>query len=375
MRDADVLVVGAGPAGATAALAARRADPDARVLLLDRAVFPRDKACGDGIAPEALDELAALGADRIAEGYPPVTRLALRGPGGADLDGALARPDRVIPRVVFDQRIVEAARRAGAELVRHRVRAVTISDDGVSIDGRFRAPAVIAADGANSVLRRLLGLRHAPPRALAIALRGYAPTDGPLTQRIVMTCEGWPAYAWSFPIGDGSANVGFGVFRDRLRGGGAQLRAGLARLLPGMEAAPADPRTLAVHPLPTTLAGVSPSVGPVLFVGDAANLINPLTGEGIYYAVASGARAGLAAVTAANPAAAYRRSLGRLLGAHLRQTGLLARAVRAQPTLVDAALRAAHRDRRTFDELVALGLTAGRLSPHALGRVLAATVR
>src|SRR3712207_2870984 len=100
----DVVVVGGGPAGAASAVAARRADPAARVLVLDRTDFPRDKVCGDGIAPEALDVLTALGIDSeaLTDGYARVDRLRLRSPGGTAVERPMHRPARVVPRAVFD---------------------------------------------------------------------------------------------------------------------------------------------------------------------------------------------------------------------------------------------------------------------------------
>src|SRR5215213_10860214 len=120
----DVVVVGGGPAGAACAAAARQADPAARVLVLDRAEFPRDKVCGDGVAPEALDVLAGLGLDpdALTEGYARVPRLRLRSPGGTTVERTMHRPARVVPRAVLDHRLLSAALAAGAELRRHTVR-------------------------------------------------------------------------------------------------------------------------------------------------------------------------------------------------------------------------------------------------------------
>src|SRR3982751_6972713 len=103
MEHWDVVVVGGGPAGAAAAAAARRADPAARVLVLDRADFPRDKVCGDGIAPEALDVLAGLGLDPAAltGGHASLPRLRLRSPGGATVERNMDRPARGGPRAAI----------------------------------------------------------------------------------------------------------------------------------------------------------------------------------------------------------------------------------------------------------------------------------
>ena len=100
------MVVGAGPAGAAAALEARRLRPDASVLLVDKAAFPRDKACGDGLGPHAVDELGALGASGVLDGYPPIRGLRLRSPRGMEVAGDPARPNYVIPRSVLDARLV-----------------------------------------------------------------------------------------------------------------------------------------------------------------------------------------------------------------------------------------------------------------------------
>ena len=364
---ADVLIVGAGPAGASAALAALRARPGAKVVLLDAARFPRDKACGDGIAPHALTELEALGVRDPTAGHHPVTEVELRTPGGVRVRATPSRPNYVIPRTVFDARIVAAAVAAGAVLVQHRVRRIEIRDDVTMVDGEHAGRVVIAADGANSVLRRAIGIPRNPDQALAVAVRGYAVEHredgtGPPAQLIDMQEQDWPAYAWSFPLADGSgrANIGYGRLRSKLSTR-SQLWAELERLRPDQPA-----ENLRAHHLPlSTWRPLQPD-GRILLVGDAASLINPLTGEGIFYAVRSGRLAGAAAVSPGGRAAGavYRRALARSLGRHLRHTSALARISRHRQAL-DAALAAAATRPVLLNRLVEVGLGDG-LVPAAL---------
>ncbi|MCF6745214.1 geranylgeranyl reductase family protein [Blastococcus sp. KM273128] len=363
MEHWDVVVVGGGPAGAAAALAARRADPTARVLVLDRAGFPRDKVCGDGIAAEALDVLAGLGVDAatLTAGFPPVPRLRLTSPRGTTVERATGRPSHVVPRVVLDARLVAAAQDAGAVLRRQQVRQVRVRPDGVEVDGSVTAGVLVGADGAESVVRRALGVRRNAPAELAVALRGYAPElPGQAGVQVLVTTEQrWPAYAWSFPLGDGRANVGYG---ELVSGGASRagLEEGLRRLLPGVA-----PDGLRAHRLPLSTGRPRQPDGRVLLAGDATALINPLTGEGIFYAVLSGALAGAAAGAGAGAGAAYRRALGRRLGVHLRHTATASRLSR-RPALMEAVLRSAGARQQVFDDVVRLGLADGRLTLRAL---------
>jgi geranylgeranyl reductase family protein len=356
----DLIILGAGPAGAAAALEARRLRPDASVLLVDKAAFPRDKACGDGLGPHAVDELAAMGAGGVLEGYPPIRGLRLRSPRGLEVAGDPARPNHVVPRAVLDARLVSAALAAGAGFRKARVRRLEQREGMVVVDGDLAARVVVGADGANSTVRRLLAAPPNPDRALAIAVRGYAPAPaGRPEQLIAWVAEGWPAYVWSFPTGTGVANVGYGLLRSRFDGGGAELHRRLRTLLP--EADP-DPASLRAHHLPFSSFRPPCGRGRVLLAGDAASLVNPVSGEGIYYALASGRLAARAALTApGDPAAAYRRLLARALGRHLRHATVLARAIRWQ-ALAEAGLGAAATSPALFDTLVELGLGRARIT-------------
>ncbi len=363
----DVVVVGAGPAGATAALGALRADPALRVLLLDRADFPRDKSCGDGIAPHVRDVLAEVDAHDVTDGWAPVETLRLER-GTARVSGPMARPAWVIPRQVFDARLVDHAVAAGAELRRHRVRSVEVRPDGVLVDGTISARVLVGADGDRSLVRRAIGRPGSPTRALA--LRGYAPTPPERAGRqvIVWGERRQPSYAWAFDRGDGLSNVGYGELPTR-RGTPLTRTAmleELERLLPGTAAAGGDWKG---HHLPLSSWRWPHPDGPVLLVGDAADLVNPMTGEGIFYAVATGVRAGRAAAAAiaadapARAGRAYGRSVRGLLGRHLRHTAVASRLSRL-PALVQAGITASARDPRVFDDLVEIGLGRGLITPR-----------
>jgi flavin-dependent dehydrogenase len=307
--------------------------------------------------------LAVLGFDvaALTDGFPPVPRLRLRGPGGALVERPMRRPAWVVPRAVLDGRLLDQALARGARFRRHTVRRLRDRGTHVEIDGEIGAAVVVGADGAESVVRRALRLAPNRDDRLAVAIRGYGPElpgqHG--VQVLATTAQRWPAYAWSFPLGDGRANLGYG----ELVSGGitrAGLVEGLTRLLPD-----AAPERLTAHRLPLSNGRPRQPDGRVLLAGDAASLINPLTGEGIFYAVLSGALAGAAAARGPGAGAAYRRALDTRLGRHLRHSAAAARLSR-WPRLMDAAVRASAADQRVFDDVVDLGLADGRLTARAL---------
>lgn len=362
----DVAVVGAGPAGAAAALRVLQQRPDARVLLLDAAAFPRDKTCGDGIAAHVFDLLDALGVPDLRALGPAVPGLRLRSPGGRVVSRTCARPNHPITRAVFDAQLVAAAVDRGATLVRRRVRTLRIAPDRVVLDDDIAARVVIGADGANSAVRRLIGVPRTPERATAVAVRGYAAVVRHPDELVIAFARGrYPAYAWAFPLLDGGANVGFGVFDRRGAGTRRALLDALAALLPGQSP---EPGTVRGHHLPLSSGPRHHPDGRVLLAGDAAALVNPLTGEGIYDAVASGALAGDAALQGSTAGRTHRLAMRRAFGRHRSHLAVLARLM-PHARFLDAAVDAAARDGAVFDSAVDLGLAGGTADRHALLRV------
>jgi geranylgeranyl reductase family protein len=331
-RRYDVLVVGAGPAGSIAALVLARAG--ARVALLDKARFPRDKACGDFVGPRGLQVLADL---EVTE--PPgldVGDMVVVGPTGRRVrlpcfDGATyPGRARAVPRTVLDDALRAAALEAGAVPVEGRAGEPIGSGpdlEGFAVAGTepIRADFVIGADGATSHVARCAGLVEDARVLWGFAVRCYL--DQPVELPAITLWEqtrwrAFPGYGWIFPGPDGVANVGVGVgtLADRQAGSAA------VRVLPAylrhltelglLDRAPTGPgpRRLGGW-LKMGMVGTAPSAGRVLLVGDAAGLVNPLQGEGIAQAMTSGRAAAQAVLGSPGRAAEeYRRHLAR---AHL----------------------------------------------------------
>lgn len=322
----DVLVVGAGPAGSTAALVLARGG--ARVALVDKAGFPRDKACGDLVGPRGLQDLAELGValpgrqvgDMEVVG-PTGRRVVLRATAGRTYPGhAMA-----VRRTRLDATLHELAVAAGAEPVTGRAE-VAPADGGavaaVAVDTGDRrvlqltADLVVGADGAVSRVGAAARLVDEARVLWAFAVRAYA-AEAPPLPRIYFwepaPMAGYPGYGWVFPGEDGAANVGLGAGAR----GDRQAVARVARDLPAFVAAAGlDPAALG-RPLggwiKMGMVGTEPAGRRTLLVGDAAGLVNPLQGEGIAQAIGSGRAAAQAFLAGGADGAAprYRRELAR----------------------------------------------------------------
>ena len=349
----DLLVIGAGPAGCAAAITAARAGRS--VVMLDRAVFPRDKTCGDGLTTGALRQLEQLGVGLGDLGASArVSEVAILGPTGRRIELPLPSDGehaRVIPRMDLDAVLVTSARTAGAVIVEGaaltELKSGTSGVDATVGDGRtLRAPYAVAADGNYSTARRLLAPDAPPVLGEWSAFRQYFSGVDDTRLWVLFERDLLPGYAWVFPLPDGRANVGFGM----LRGPGVtgkvlatKWRELLAR--PSMRSV-LGPRAepIGTHrawPIPSHMDPARLVVDRVLFVGDAAGVVDPMTGEGIAQALETGVLA-VDAISAGGGAPSvatrYRASVMRTLGTDLRFAGLLQR-VLAHPLGARAALR------------------------------------
>ena len=305
-HSADVAVVGGGPAGAAAAIRLARQGRD--VVLVDRATFPRDKICGDGLTAGALRLLEQLGLDPVAvPSWQPVDDVVVRSPSGHEATFPLPRGKGayavVARRTELDAALLDVARDAGVKVhdghactgAEERPDRVVLEVEGI---GPVAARYAIGADGMWSPLRKHLGASTPGYLGEWHAFRQYFTQVGP---RAASELFVWfepdllPGYAWSFPLPGGGANVGFGIQRD---GGKVARVQDMKQLWPELLARPHIAAVLGPHaqpesphrawPIPARVDDVVLTTRRTLFVGDAAAATDPMTGEGIGQALLTG---------------------------------------------------------------------------------------
>ncbi|HYZ93525.1 MAG TPA: geranylgeranyl reductase family protein [Actinomycetota bacterium] len=319
----DVVVVGGGPAGSSAAW--RAATAGARVLLCDKAQFPRDKPCGDGLTPRAVASIESLGLENELKRFNRVEKLRVNGAGRTltfDWPKSDSFPDfgYVIARTDLDEMLLRHAEAAGAE-VREGVSVVEpVVENGVvrgvvakrnGTTEQVRADIVVAADGASSRVARALGMQMSSKRPIGLAVRAHfearrPASDDEVIESFLELRDGdklLPGYGWIFPMGRGSSssqtgriNVGVGIlssYKGWREVNTAHLMEVFMRSLPDSWELPdiTDLRAtgqLKGWRLPMGL-GVWPPWRPgAIACGDAAGVVNPFNGEGISEAVESG---------------------------------------------------------------------------------------
>jgi flavin-dependent dehydrogenase len=347
--DADVIVVGAGPGGSSAAYHLARAGLD--VLLLEKSTFPREKVCGDGLTPRAVKQLVGMGiTPEPADGWFPNKGIRIIG-GGARIE--LDWPELssypgfglVRTRRGFDEIVARAAQQAGARLAEGvtvtgpalaeetgRITGVIVRDtaaagrarggaatgdgvvtsDGAATGDRvaagdgaaggertYRARLVVAADGNSSRLSLAMGLRKRDDRPLGVAIRTYYTSprhDDDYLETWLELRDGsalLPGYGWIFGVGDGTSNVGLGLLNTSASFAHADYRAMLRNWLATMPAEWGFTEETRIAPvrgaaLPMGFNRTPHYTRGLLLVGDAGGMVNPFNGEGISTAMESG---------------------------------------------------------------------------------------
>jgi geranylgeranyl reductase family protein len=326
---ADVVVVGGGPAGAAAAIVLARAGRE--VVLVDKANFPRDKCCGDGLTTGALRHYEALGLrPETVPSWQVVDDVMVRSPSGRTVRFPLPRGAgtyaAVARRADLDAAFLDVARAAGVKVHEgHGLVAAQPTSDGAAIElevdglGPVLARYAVGADGMWSPLRKALGANDEPGYLGEWhAFRQYFTGTGPGARDLWVWFEAdlLPGYAWSFPLPGGGANVGFGIQRrpgeptHTMKERWPELLARPAiRDVLGPDARPEGPHKAWPIPARVERTALSAAAGRALFVGDAARAPDPMTGEGIGQALETGvvAAEAILAAGALQPGAAATR--------------------------------------------------------------------
>jgi menaquinone-9 beta-reductase len=364
ITDADVIVVGAGPAGS--AVATHLARHGLRVSLLEKSRFPREKVCGDGLTPRGTRQLIRLGID-TSEAAGWLHNKGLRIYGG-ERPFQLEWPDLadfppyglVRPRADLDQLLARHAVAAGASLyelsnvVEPIIDARTDRIVGVRTkDGRqFTAPMVVAADGNSTRLSLAMGLNRRDDRPMGVAVRTYYASPRHRDDYLESWLELWegkpgksallPGYGWIFGMGDGTCNVGLGILNTSAAFGKTDYKDLLRRWL---QNTPEDWGFRGENMI-TPVRGAALPMGfnrqphygrGLLLVGDAGGMINPFNGEGIAYAMES------AEIAATAMAEAHQRGPG---------SPAAERALQSYPTRLKAELGGYYTLGRTFVRLI-----------------------
>jgi menaquinone-9 beta-reductase len=364
--DADVIVIGAGPGGS--ATAYHLAKHGAKVLLLEKKEFPREKVCGDGLTPRAVKQLIDMGIDVSPEaGW--LRNKGLRVIGGGvrlelDWPQLASFPDfgLVRTRMDFDDMLAQQAVKAGAQLLTsHNVTGPVLDADGrvVGVEVRtpdgektMRAPIVVACDGVSARFALAMGVAKREDRPMGVAVRRYYHCPAKADDDYL---ESWlelkskeagesllPGYGWIFGLGDGRVNVGLGVLNSSKAYQQTNYRHMLTDWLGSTppewglnDEANADGKILGAA-LPMGFNRTPHYSRGVLLVGDSGGMVNPFNGEGIAYAMESGQLAAEVALQAlARPAGpmremalrAYPTELGRRFGGYYRLGGVFVKMI------------------------------------------------
>jgi geranylgeranyl reductase family protein len=402
MKKYEVIVVGGGPAGSTAAYFLAQAG--VKVCIIDKQSFPRDKVCGDGVVGSILTRLEGMGMQTWLEAnsFNAPREILFSAPNG---QAAHILPDdrdrcygRVIPRLKLDKAILHQAMKAGAELQEgvkltgltrlspHQIQ-LSAEQPGSQTKLHLESQLLITADGAHASFTRQLGLVKGVPDLVAI--RAYFENvEGPESLlEIHYDKTLMPGYAWIFPMTNGQANIGLGTYVQRSRQRNVDLKETLRQFLqhnPYARQRLSQARMvgpLRGHPLRSQMRTVTPLADNILVTGEAAGLVNPLNGEGIGTAIISGelaARQAQLALAAGNFSKSYLSPYAQALRQTIGRNHAIANVLRqmlSMPGVLNRAVRRAQHDhdfaQTLFSVIVEIKPPSAILSPGFMLKLIA----
>jgi len=402
LEDFDVVIVGGGPSGANTAISYKKLSPNLKIAVFDKASFPRDKSCGDAIGPGVINALKRFGNEDILENEPQVVSTTLFGPDDVGIQNYIPQVKNkedsvvyVIPRLELDNRILDKAKNLGVKVFENFSFFKFEVDQDIVLSTfksgeklyQVKSKLLIGADGANSRVRNNLKVKSNSDKHKAIAIRAYIDSPNYLdvfkerTLMFEINVSAEKGYAWAFPSRDKMLNIGIGVplnifkkdslnldellknFVDELNSRGVvtdNIRLKKSYLLPFASFRPKIP-----HP------------NRVALVGDASSMINPMSGEGIFYGMEAGYLLAKNTINLINSEKInqgiknYYKEFNKRFNKHYLSC-TLARLVLQVPFMTKRLLKVASKDQNTIDFVVELLFDEAHLT---LSEVLKLTLK
>ena len=382
----DVVIIGAGPSGSNAAISYKKLNPDLKIALVDKAIFPRDKSCGDAFGPGVISALKRFGNEHILEGEPEVVSTTLFGPKNIGIQNYIPEVKNkedsivyVIPRLDLDNRILNLAKEEEVETFEgYRFSNFFINEESVFVEIEneekekyiLDAKLLVGADGANSRVRKSLNLKQNSDWNKAIAIRAYIDSPNYLeifkerTLMFEINVSAIKGYAWAFPSKGNLLNIGIGVPLSVFKKEKMDIKNLLDEFVKTLESRGVIVENLRMEKsfmLPFASSRPKLAHNRVALIGDAGSMINPMSGEGIFYGMEAGFLLANETHQLINESASmlntgitkYEKVFNKRFGKHFLSCSL-ARLVFQSPFMTKRLLNIASLDQHTIDFVVEL---------------------